>query len=73
MLTFNFNTSFTLEVYFNGFDTPLDVMLSSQICEKENVVYYAQVLIWSWLKQMRVHYGMAVQTSQQIGPGAAGP
>lgn len=43
MLTFNFNINFALEVYFNEFDTPLNVMLSSQICEKENVVYYAPV------------------------------
>lgn len=43
MLTFNVNIRFTLEVYSGGFETPLNVMLSFQICEKENVVYYVRV------------------------------
>lgn len=43
MLTFNFNIRFTLKVYSGGFETLLNVMLSSQICEKENVVYYGRV------------------------------
>lgn len=42
MLTFNFNISFALEVYFCSFETILNVMLSFQICEKENV-YDVQV------------------------------
>lgn len=40
---FNFNISFALEVYFDGFDALLNVTLSFQICEKENVAYYVQV------------------------------
>lgn len=43
MLTFNVNIRFTLEVYSGGFETLLNVMLSFQICEKENVVYYVRV------------------------------
>lgn len=43
MLTFNFSISFAVEVYFGGFETILNVMLSFQICEKENVVYDVQV------------------------------
>ena len=43
MLTFNFNIGFALEVYFSGFDTPLNVALSSPTREKEDVEYYAQV------------------------------